>query len=76
MNCILALSKSSQVIDRSLDSRLSTLKSPTEAYIKRNELHFILTSLTPVNYVEHPPPTTIHENSWFGSWFFFHVLFS
>ena len=52
--------KSSQVIARSLDSSLTTLKPTTEAYKERNKpkrnlFHFILTSLsphTPVNYAE------------------------
>ena len=59
--------KSSQVIDRSLDSNLRTLKPTTEPYIKRiklkwNLFHFTLNSLsphTPVNYAELAPWTLL-----------------
>ena len=62
-----SLTKSAQVIDRSLDSNLRTLKLTTEAYIKRIKLkpdifQFILTSLyphNPVNYAELAPWTLL-----------------
>ena len=59
--------KTSQVLNRSLESSLTTLKSTTVACIESNKrkcnlFHFILTSLsphTPVNYAEHAPWTLL-----------------